>query len=68
MKRLISLLSFVLSSSMLISSCNSSNAGGTNFQLNAPEFSEKIASTPGGVVLDVRTPGEYANGKIGSVK
>ena len=64
MKRLISLLSFVLSSSMLISSCNSSNAGGTNFQLNAPEFSEKIASTPGGVVLDVRTPGEFAQGHI----
>ena len=64
MKRLISLLSFVLSSSMLISSCNSSNAGVTNFQLNAPEFSEKIASTPGGVVLDVRTPGEFAQGHI----
>ncbi len=64
MKRSISLLSFVLSSFLLISSCNSSNAGGTNFQLNAPEFSEKIASTPGGVVLDVRTPGEFAQGHI----
>ena len=64
MKRSISLLSFVLSSSLLISSCNSSTAGGTNFQLNAPEFSEKIASTPGGVVLDVRTPGEFAQGHI----
>ena len=65
MKRLISLLSFVLSSLLLTSSCNSSNTnGGINFQLNAPEFSEKIASTLGGVVLDVRTPGEFAQGHI----
>ena len=65
MKRSISLLSFVLSSLLLTSSCNTSNTnGGINFQLNAPEFSEKIASTPGGVVLDVRTPGEFAQGHI----
>lgn len=65
MKTSISLLSFVLSSLLLTSSCNSSNTdGGINFQLNAPEFSEKIASTPGGVVLDVRTPGEFAQGHI----
>lgn len=65
MKTSISLLSFVLSSLLLTSSCNSSNTdGGINFQLNAPEFSEKIASTPGGVVLDVRTPGEFVQGHI----
>lgn len=65
MKTSISLLSFVLSSLLLVSSCNSSNTnGGINFQLNAPEFSEKIASTPGGVVLDVRTPGEFVQGHI----
>lgn len=65
MKTSISLLSFVLSSLLLVSSCNSSNTnGGINFQLNAPEFSEKIASTPGGVVLDVRTPEEFAQGHI----
>lgn len=65
MKTSISLLSFVLCSLLLVSSCNSSNTnGGINFQLNAPEFSEKIASTPGGVVLDVRTPGEFVQGHI----
>lgn len=65
MKTSISLLSFVLCSLLLVSSCNSSNKnGGINFQLNAPEFSEKIASTPGGVVLDVRTPGEFVQGHI----
>lgn len=65
MKTSISLLSFVLSSLLLVSSCNSSNTnGGINFQLNAPEFSEKIASTPGGVVLDVRTPEEFVQGHI----
>lgn len=65
MKRSISLLSFVLSSLVLTSSCNSSNTtGGINFQLNAPEFSDKMANTPGGVVLDVRTAGEFAQGHI----
>lgn len=65
MKTSISLLSFVLCSLLLVSSCNSSNTnGGIIFQLNAPEFSEKIASTPGGVVLDVRTPGEFVQGHL----
>lgn len=64
MKNLTSLSFFVLFVILLSSSCNSSNNGGINFQLNASEFSDKISSTPGAVVLDVRTEGEFSQGHI----
>jgi thioredoxin len=64
MKNLISLIFPLLTAMVVSTSCNSTNHGGINFQLNAKEFSEKISATPGAVVLDVRTEGEFSQGHI----
>jgi len=64
MKSLFTVITFVVTSIVFSSSCNSSNGVGDNFQLNAQEFSEKITSTPDAVILDVRTPGEFSQGHI----
>ncbi len=57
MKRLILLITTLI----LLAGCTSTTAGVTN--MNVSEFSEKI-SEPGIVLLDVRTPGEFAEGFI----
>ena len=64
MKNLFALLSLLLISVIVNQSCTSSNGGGDNFQLNTQEFSEKLSSTPDAVILDVRTPVEFAQGHI----
>ncbi len=53
MKKLI----LIITTLILITGCTSTTAGVTN--LNVLEFSEKI-SEPGIILLDVRTPGEFA--------
>jgi rhodanese-related sulfurtransferase len=57
MKKVIALIASVL----LLAGCSSSASGGTN--MNVSEFSQKITET-GVVTLDVRTPGEFAEGHI----
>jgi rhodanese-related sulfurtransferase len=57
MKKLILLITTLI----LLAGCTSTTAGVTN--MNVSEFSEKI-SEPGIVLLDVRTPGEFAEGFI----
>ncbi len=46
---------------LVVSSCGN---GAAKYQLSAKEFSDKIKSTPGAPILDVRTPGEYAGGHL----
>jgi phage shock protein E len=50
-----------IASLILLVGCTSTTAGVTN--MNVSEFSEKI-SEPGIILLDVRTPGEFAEGFI----
>ncbi len=57
MKKVIALIASVL----LLAGCSSSASGVTN--MNVSEFSQKITET-GVVTLDVRTPGEFAEGHI----
>ena len=51
----------LISSLVLLVGCSTSTAGATN--MNVVEFSKKITE-PGVVILDVRTPGEFAEGFI----
>jgi rhodanese-related sulfurtransferase len=57
MKKLIS----IIASLLLVTSCSSNSSGVTN--MNVSEFSKKITES-GVVILDVRTPGEFAEGYI----
>jgi rhodanese-related sulfurtransferase len=57
MKKVIALIASVL----LLAGCSSVASGVTN--MNVSEFSQKITET-GVVTLDVRTPGEFAEGHI----
>jgi rhodanese-related sulfurtransferase len=57
MKKLIS----IIASLLLVTSCSSNSSGVTN--MNVSEFSKKITES-GVVILDVRTPGEFAEGFI----
>ena len=57
MKKVFALISYLL----LLVGCSSSTAGATN--MDVLEFSKKITES-GVVVLDVRTPGEFAEGYI----
>jgi rhodanese-related sulfurtransferase len=50
-----------ITSLLLLAGCSSSTAGATN--MDVLEFSKKITES-GVVVLDVRTPGEFAEGYI----
>lgn len=47
-----------------LGSCGRSQTGSTNYLLSAAEFDQKIKNTPGGLVLDVRTPDEYSKGHL----
>jgi rhodanese-related sulfurtransferase len=47
--------------SLLLAGCSTTTTGATN--MNVSEFSKKITES-GVVVLDVRTPGEFAEGYI----
>ena len=57
MKKVIALISSLL----LLVGCSTSTAGATN--MNVLDFSNKITES-GVVILDVRTPGEFAEGYI----
>ncbi len=46
-------------------SCHSQNA---KYQLDPKSFQDKISSTPGAVVLDVRTPDEFTSGSIANAQ
>jgi thioredoxin len=45
-----------------LASCNGQS--GSTTSLPAKEFAEKLRTTPGAVVLDVRTPGEFQGGHL----
>jgi rhodanese-related sulfurtransferase len=51
----------LISSLLLLVGCSTSTAGATN--MNVLDFSKKITES-GVVILDVRTPGEFAEGYI----
>jgi len=57
----IKFLSFFFATILISVSCNSQNAEQV---LNPAAFSQKISNTPDAVILDVRTPGEFAGGFI----
>lgn len=57
----IKLFSFLIALLIITLSCNSQNAAN---ELNAVEFKQQIKSTNNAFVLDVRTPGEFAEGFI----
>lgn len=43
-------------------------AGAQQTDLDAKAFAEKMQQTPGAILIDVRTPGEYSRGFIGNAK
>ena len=47
---------------LVLGSCNGQN--GSSSSLSAVKFSESLAATPGAVILDVRTPGEFQGGHL----
>lgn len=57
----IKFLSFLLSVVLMTISCNSQNASQV---LNPTAFNQKISTSPDAVILDVRTPEEFAGGFI----
>lgn len=50
--------------SLFFSACGVSQSEGTYELIDAKTFQQKLAETPEGIVLDVRTPSEYAGGHI----
>lgn len=48
----------------LFAGCSNGQTKSTNQALEAAEFSEKIKETPNAIIVDVRTPGEYAQGHL----
>lgn len=48
----------------LFAGCSNGQTKSGNQSLEAVEFSEKIKETPNAVIVDVRTPGEYAQGHL----
>lgn len=65
MKKVKSLL-FVLMMGFGFLNCSDANSQVNN--LNLDGFVAKIKATPNAQLIDVRTPGEWAQGKIGSSK
>ena len=61
MRRLIILLGLLLGTTALVAGCSSSSSSVQN--VSAQEF-VTAAAEPGTVVVDVRTPGEYAAGHV----
>jgi rhodanese-related sulfurtransferase len=61
MRRLIILLGLLLGTTALVAGCSSSSSSVQN--VSAQEFMT-AAAEPGTVVVDVRTPGEYAAGHV----
>ena len=57
----IKFLSILVTTILITVSCNSQNAGQV---LSPAAFSQKITNTPDAVILDVRTPEEFAGGFI----
>ncbi len=62
MRRLIILLGLLLGTTALVAGCSSSSSSSVQ-NVSAPEFLT-AAAVPGTVVVDVRTPGEYAAGHV----
>ncbi len=60
MKQLYKLI-FPLVALVLLVQCHS---GGQPFSLKADAFAAKLEQTPGAILLDVRTPGEFGSGSI----
>jgi len=61
MKQMANLITFF--TAFIMYSCGNAQNQAAD-KLEAVAFSEKIAQTPGAVILDVRTPDEYAKGHI----
>jgi thioredoxin len=63
-------MKYLLLSLLIISLYSCSNgqgilsSDGDNYQLTAQQFSDKIQQTPGAMVIDVRTPEEFAKGHL----
>jgi phage shock protein E len=61
MRRLLALIAILLGTTALLAGCSSS--GGSVENVSADQFLT-AAAEPGTVVVDVRTPGEYAEGHV----
>lgn len=60
-----SLVMITIIAAILLSSCGGTTQGqSANNNLDAVAFAEKINELPGAPVLDVRTPGEFADGHL----
>ena len=60
-----SLVMITIITAILLSSCGGTTQGqSANNNLDAVAFAEKINELPGAPVLDVRTPGEFADGHL----
>jgi len=53
---------------LILSACSSGQTQSNKNSLSPKEFSEKIKQTSDAVILDVRTPGEYADGHLINAK
>lgn len=58
---------FIMFIVALTSAC-SNGQNSNNVNLSAVDFQKKLSETPNGILLDVRTPGEYEKGHIANSK
>ncbi|MBK7148688.1 MAG: thioredoxin fold domain-containing protein [Bacteroidetes bacterium] len=68
MKKTISLLSFIAVLALHSCSGNTQPGSETNYNLEATAFAEKINELPTAPLIDVRTPGEFADGHLRQAK
>lgn len=54
----------VLLASLAIAACSTERSNAQGGTLDAKAFHQKMQATPEGIILDVRTPGEFAGGSI----
>lgn len=59
-----SIAATLLLSLLLVVSCNEKTAGSMSQNLNAIDFSKKIAALPDAQIIDVRTPEEFGKGHL----
>lgn len=49
---------------IIFNSCTNGQSSSSNTSVSATEFSNKISQLPGSPIIDVRTPGEFAQGHL----
>lgn len=59
---------FLVGLSILLTACGTNNSGGVPSAVNGEEFGKLIQDNPSGVILDVRSEGEFSDGHLAGAK